>query len=228
MELKTYLRILLKRWWIVVTAFLVTFTAVSIFTFTQTPLYRATATFVVIPHGNYADSYSRVNGVATLSQYPEIASTYSEVAMSQLVKQEAAQDLSLLPDQVKSLSVRSKQRAGTNVVEITIEGNDPLLVKNFSDKVGDKTLDYVANLYELFDMKPLDQAMIPSAPVKPNKGLNLAGGAIFGFVLGAGLVFLFEYLQSPSDSQAESLTARRKQDEFFESETRPAVDVREQ
>lgn len=200
MELKIYLRVLLRKWWIVLPAFLITFTATIVLTFTQTPTYQAAATFVVAPTGSFEDVRSFASGLDILSRRSEIATTYAEVATSRLIKREAADELSLSQDQRKSLSVDSQLLAGTNVLKITVEGSDPVLVRDFANTVGAKTMAYVQELYETYDLSPLDQATLPASPVKPNKKLNLVLGAVLGLALGGGLAFLSEYLQAPLEN----------------------------
>jgi diguanylate cyclase (GGDEF)-like protein len=200
MELKIYLRILLRKWWIVLPIFLITFTVTIVLTFTQSPTYQATATFVTVPSSAFEDLWNFVGGLDVLSGRTEIASTYVEVATSHLIKREAANELNLPWDQWGRLSVDSQLRAGTNVIEIAVEGSDPVLVRDFANVVGAKTMAYVQELYEVYDLRPLDQATLPASPIKPNKALYLALGAIFGLALGVGLASLSEYLQTPLES----------------------------
>jgi len=173
-----------------------------VFTFTQAPTYKATATFIVAPASSFDDMRSFVSGLDTLSKRAEIASTYAEVASSRMIKKAAANELGLSQVQKQTLTVESQLLAGTNVIEITVEGNDPALVRDFANMVGDKTIAYVQELYEVYDLKPLDRAVAPAFPIKPNKVLNLALGMVSGLVLGAGLAFLSEYLQAPLESIA--------------------------
>jgi diguanylate cyclase (GGDEF)-like protein len=200
MELKIYLRVLLRKWWIVLPAFLITFTATTVFTFTQAPTYRATATFLVAPAGSFEDIKSFANGLDILGRRTEIASTYAEVAASRLIRRDAADELNLSQDQRKGLSVDSRLLAGTNVIEIAVEGSNPVVVRDFANMVGAKTIAYAQKLYDAYNLSPLDQATVPTFPVKPNKKLNLALGAILGLALGGGLAFLSEYLQAPLES----------------------------
>ena len=197
MELKIYLRILLRKWWIILPAFLITFTSTIVFTFTQAPTYEAVATFVVAPSSAFGDVRSFAEGLDRLSRRTEISTTYAQVAASRLIRREAAEELDLSQDQRQSLSVASQLVAGTNVIKITVEGSDPVLVRDFANVVGAETVAYVQELYDGYYMNPLDQASLPASPSTPNKKLNLALGAILGMALGGGLAFFSEYLQTP-------------------------------
>jgi diguanylate cyclase (GGDEF)-like protein len=202
MELKAYLHILIHKWWIVIPTFLITLTAVIVLTFTQTPVYQTIGTFVVVPNSSFQDAKNFLSGLDVLSNRTEIASTYAEVAASRQIKQLAADELHLSQIQKTSLSVTSQLLAGTNVLEITVEGNDPALVRDFANLIGVKTVAYVQGLYEVYELKPLDQATLPISPISPDIKLNLALGVILGLGLGAGLAFLSEYLQAPLENLA--------------------------
>jgi len=197
MELRAYLRILIGKWWIVLPAFLITFTSTTVFTFTQAPVYQATATFVVTPKALFADVRGYLSSLEVLSRRTEISTTYAEVANSHQIKKLAADELGLSSAQKRSLSVDSQLQAGTNVLKITVQGNDPILVRDFTNAVGTQIVAYIQELYEMHELKPLDQATLPTSPIKPNKGLNLALGGILGLALSAGSAFLAEYLQVP-------------------------------
>jgi succinoglycan biosynthesis transport protein ExoP len=196
-ELRTYLQILGRRWWIVLATFLSVFVSTIILTLNQTPIYRATASFIIAPEKySFEDASRFVNGLDILSRQSEIPATYVEVAESDLVRQEASTALGLSPNQTKNLSVESEVKAGTNMVEIAVEGTSPTLARSFANRVGEITMVYMQELYEAYEFQPLDAASPPESPVKPNVILNLALAAAFGLALGAGLAFLAEYLDT--------------------------------
>jgi protein tyrosine kinase modulator len=200
MELRALLRILLGKWWLVLIGFVATFVATVVFTFATRWVYQSKATYVVAPSTSFETVGSFVNGLDVLSRRIEIAGTYAEVANSHLIKDTASDELQLSPEQKRSLTVTSIVRAGTNVLEITVEGYDQVLVRDFADMVGTKVEAYAAGLYETYELRPLDHARLPSAPIRPNRSLYLVLGAAAGLALGVGLAFLVQYLQVPSGS----------------------------
>ena len=196
MELKTYLRIMVKKWWIVIPVFLVTLTAGIVFTYTTAPVYSATTTYVVVPSPSFGGNLA--SGLDMLARREEIATTFSEIASSRRVKALAISSLSLQSGQ--DYSVESRLRAGTNIIEITVEGPDPVIVRGLANAVGASIEQYVQDLFEVFTLVLLDEATTPQEPLRPNPVLYLTLAAVLGLALGAGLAFLSEYLETPLSS----------------------------
>jgi diguanylate cyclase (GGDEF)-like protein len=94
-------------------------------------------------------------------------------------------------------SVDTRLLAGTNVLQVAVTGTDPALTQKFAEAIGQEMISYLQNLYEIYDLKPLDQPYLPRSPISPNKTLNLILGTALGLVLGISLAFLTEYLQAP-------------------------------
>ena len=193
MELKTYFRILVKKWWIVIPVFLVTLAAGTVFTYNAVPVYSARTTYVVVPSPSFGGNLA--NGLDILARRKEIATTFAELASSRRIKGLAASSLSL--DSAQDYSVESRLLAGTNIIEITVEGPNPVIASGLANAVGASIEEYVQGLYEVFTLVLVDEATPPESPISPNIPMNLALSIIFGLVLGAGLAFLSEYLETP-------------------------------
>lgn len=198
MELKTYLQILLKKWWILVPTFLITLTTGIVFTYSQPPVYSATATYVVVPSASFSDVRGFANGLDILGRREEIAQTFTEIAASRNIKNLAVDGLSL--NSGGNYSIGSELRAATNIIEVKVRGPDPEVASALANAVGTATEQYVRGLYEVFRLLPLDESTPPRNPVSPNVPLYIAMAAVLGLVLGGGLVALSEYLETPADS----------------------------
>lgn len=198
MELKAYWRVLTRRWWIVAPTFLITFAATLLLTFGEAPVYRSTATFVLKLGATFQDDRGFAAALDILSRRAEIAATYTEVATSRLIKGQAADALGLSAAQRAALGVSSRAIGGTNVLEISVEGPDPALVRDFTNAIGAQTIAYVRGLYATYELELLDEATLRAAPVAPSYALNLGLGALLGLCLGAGLALLAEYLRAPA------------------------------
>ena len=200
MELKLYLRILLGKWWLILIAVVVTVVPTYLYVNEQPWVYEAQATFVIRPRASETgDSADFVKAVDTLSNRVEINTTFAEVASSDIVKDRAVESLGLTGAERRGLKVNSRVVAGTNVLEITVQGLDPAIVRDVAEAVSVETVEYVGGLYDVFELEPLDLPEQSNKPVSPNKVLNIATGGFFGVLLGISLVFLLEYLKTPEE-----------------------------
>ena len=194
MELKIYLQILLKKWWVLIPTFLITFTATVALTYTQTPIYEASAEYIIDLNPRIVDNArTTISVLGLLSREEALGGTYVEIASSRDVRNNAKDRLG------RSLSgyqINSKVLAGTNVLEITVEGPEPALVRDLANTVGEILIERVGSAESLYNLTVLDEAPLPRNPIKPVVSQNLMFGAAFGLILGAGLAFLAEYLTS--------------------------------
>jgi capsular polysaccharide biosynthesis protein/GGDEF domain-containing protein len=201
MEVIAYVRILIKNWYLFLLGLMVTVIATLLFTLNQPKLYQAKASFVIRPRASLIVDDEFVSTLDTLSRRIEINNTFAEVADSRLIKQLAAGRLDLENSQLSGLSVNSRVLAGTNVLEITVKGKDPDLIRDFTGAVSAELITYVSELYDVFELGQLDEAETPRQPVSPKTKLNLMLGVALGSALGLALVFVAEYLRSPNNKQ---------------------------
>jgi len=198
-EFRHYLKVILKGWWLVLPALLSSLIAALVFTYSQTPIYRTSATFVVSPSANLSTIGDVVRGLDTLTKRDSILSTYAAIATSRFVRSEIDQELNLTPTQKENLNISGELIQPTNIIEILVESDDPDLAKTTAILVGEKTIEYVGNLYELYDIKPLDPPYAPRRPSKPDIVQNLLLAGILGLLVGVGLAFLLTYLRSSQE-----------------------------
>jgi diguanylate cyclase (GGDEF)-like protein len=205
MELKTYLHILMRMWWVVVLMFFITIIATFIFTANQPRIYESTTTFVVRPLASpTVDRNELATMIDVLSRRVEINTTYAEVAQSDLIRRGAIERLNLQREQPSGIDVLSRVIPGTNILEITVQGDNPELVRDFAGAVSAETIAYVSRLYDAFGLELLDEATLPTNPISPNVRSNLILGGILGLVLGVTWTFFIEYLRQ-SDKKSATL-----------------------
>jgi diguanylate cyclase (GGDEF)-like protein len=171
-----------------------------VITFAQMPIYHTEATFVVSPNASFSNPSGVLSGLNSLSKRDGVMSTYVEIASSATVLNAVHKELELTKVQREYLQVSSELIPSTNIVKISVESHDPALAKEVTDSVGRQTTAYVQNLYEIYDMKPLDPAYVPQSPSKPDKMRNFLLAAVLGSVVGVGSAFLLDNLRSPQEA----------------------------
>ncbi len=200
MDLKNYFLIVLKGWWLILLAVLVAVTTALVVSYSQVPIYRTWATFVVSPTPSFEELNDFTRSLDTLANRDSIMSTYAEIATSKALLKEAREEIGLSKEQTKYLSVSSEYIHSTNILKISVESDDPAVAKAVADVVGQKAIDYVEDLYEIYRMRLLDPAYTPRTPAKPNIKDNVVLAAVLGFVVGVGLAFLLHYMRSQKES----------------------------
>ncbi len=196
MELEHYLKVVLKGWWLILPALLISVSSALVFTYSQTPIYRTVATFVVSPGSSFGNVDDVIRGLDTLTKRDSILATYAHIAVSDTIVKTVYAKMDLTTEQRRNLEVSSELVSPTNILKIIVESDDPAIAKTCADMVGQETIEYIDNLGEVYDMKPLDPAYTPPSPSKPDQVQNLVLAVILGAGVGVGLVFVREYLSS--------------------------------
>ena len=192
MEVRSLIRILLRRWWIVVPVAAITFGSVLVYTFAQRPVYESSSTLLVTPSGALEDDV--LSALATISRQPEIAETYAQIANSRTIRVTAQESLDLNTQQSNDVRLESRLIPGTNVLELAVRSTDAALAQAYCDAVRVALVDYAGQLQGTFDLETLDEASATQNPVSPNIPINAAIGAAIAAILGLGLALTAELL----------------------------------
>lgn len=188
MEWQKYLQAIKDGWWIVVMTSLSALGLVLIISYYTTPMYRTKARLVIGPSARIlvAQDETVVNSLWALDSR-SIVSTYAEILISQRILSQAAEDMKLDLAEVASYNLSSVALPEANVLELIVEGPDPNLAAMLANVMSQNAIEYLNNLYVIYDINLLDPASIPSAPFKPtptNDAITAVFlGAIFGLIL---------------------------------------------
>ena len=203
MELRAYLFFIQRRWKIILPLFLATLAVTVFLTWNTQPMYEASSTYIV-RISSTSDEKNSISALNTLISSDDIPATYAKVANSRLIKRQAADQLGLSSSQRSNLASNSSLIAGTNIIEVTAKGNDPVIVMDYANEIGEQMLQYAATLYGTYELSPLDDATQPRRPVSPDIFTNLFLGAVLGLSLGFGIALVIEYWQTSLKTSLQS------------------------
>jgi capsular polysaccharide biosynthesis protein len=194
MDSQLILTTLKKRWWLFLAVFLITAAATLALTMSESPVYKAKATYITKLNPQITDDRGITSALDILNRQDETVGTYSEIAMSEKIADLAAGQLKLTPTQQRAFTVNGRILAGSRILEIAVQGDNPQRVHDFTMAVGDQTMKYVNSLYTTYQLELLDPADLPAAPVSPKLQLNLILAIALGLFFAAGALLFSAWL----------------------------------
>ena len=220
MEIKLYLRMLQRSWWIVVLTALSAVLAALVSSFFTTPIYSSSARYIVSPNPSYLGEsvdYNLIYSLDTLDKRT-IITTYAEVLNSPRIYKETIETLGFSESDLIDYTYTAVVFPETNIIDFTVSGPDPETVVMLINNVGQRAVAYVENLYQIYDMGLLDPANIPIDPISPQPLRDAGVALVVGLALGVGLALLRELLRTP----LVNFMQQRKLDEMSQALNRSA------
>jgi len=214
MELKLYLTMLRRGWWLIALAALVAMNAGLISTYITTPMYRATASFILKPNASLSGS-DVIRSLDTLNNR-SIALTYAEILNSLSIYKEAAEVLQIPWGSLNEYSRSAVVLPDASVLHLSFQGPNPHLAAQLANSVGQHAINYTRGLNQVYNLEFLDPATTPSNPYSPDAMRNISLATLIGAVIGAALAIAREQLRTP----LEALLQRTKIDALSSAYTR--------
>ena len=195
MELLEYLCIIKKRIWLIlgiVTLSMLTSAVIS--KYVIVPVYEAKSTLII---GRTQNSPNDKVGYDDILMYEKLVKTYSELAQSRLVIEEAISTLqydTTYDRLIKDFSITPKP--DTQILEITFQDNNADMAARVTNTLGEVFINKVGIMMNTNDVKIMDKARVPKEPIKPKLFLNIFIAGLCSLMISLGLVFLMEYLDN--------------------------------
>lgn len=200
MELGDYIRVVRRRWRIILTTFLVVVGIAAAVTSLTEPLYRARTQLYVSTVGT--DSATDLAQGSNFTQRQ--VTTYADIATTPYVLTPVIEQLGLeeTPQQLASQIV-SQAPANTVLIELAVTDPDPDQALAVAGAVGDQLVEALSELDQVDTeaASPVKATIIAPAavggtPVEPRPARTLALAAVLGLLLGLGLALLRDLLDS--------------------------------
>lgn len=157
------------------------------------PVYQARTTVVIAKSDTAEGSVGTTLNDVNMSQ--KLATTYSEIAKSELVLNQVIENLGLHTD-VKSLSknLTIKPVDDTSILSITVKNADARLSAVIANEIASVFSKEVASIFNIENVKQLSVATTPDAPANNTLTRDLILAAVIGGLAVAGFAFLRFYL----------------------------------
>lgn len=199
MNLSDYVRIILRRGWIIVLAIALTGGSAYLFSRMQTPVYRATQQILIQPARNdFGLAQTLKQLISSWATRLEAEQRAAEV-LAALDDATSGEDTSLdmTPGQLKG-AVTISNNLDTLTISIDADMTDPAVASRVARTYGEQFVQWrneqnaPLRLEDRINSELIDQPTV--GLFRPNTTFNVAAGALLGVLLGGAAVFILEYL----------------------------------
>lgn len=210
MELADYLRILRRRWRLVVSTLLLVMVAAALITWRTTPQYQSsTQLFISTSASSSTEAYQgNLFSSQRLASYADLA-TGTELA----TRVASATGSSLAPSELAD-KVTAQASPETVLLNISVTNPDPVVAQQLTQAYGEELVALVAELETppgrakpVLKGTIVDAASLPGGPISPNPVRNLGLALVLGLLLGVGLAVVRELLDTSTKSADDVTTA---------------------
>ncbi len=203
MELKEYIQIIIRRIWIPIALTLVfTITSAFVSYYVLEEVYQASTTLYIV---NKAEK--NVLTYYSFQVSNELVNDYRELIKSRRITSLVIDKMGLtgVSPSAVATKINVNFKAETRVIVVTVEDKSPKFAMDIANTVAEVFMEEVVELLNVENVQVIDKAILPGAPAKPNKQMNIAIAGFLGIMMGLGIIFLLEYfnntIKTPEDVQ---------------------------
>lgn len=163
--------------------------------FFMEPVYQANANILVNRPANEVSSTANPNDITA---YQKLVSTYAEMAKLDLVYQNAGVQIGLDDDTIKELAktISVAPKGDTQILTVSVQSGEPALAQQYVAALAQSLKVTGAEKLGQDNIQLLDAPQLPTAPVAPNKTMNVAIAFVLGAMIAVFIAFLIEYLDT--------------------------------
>lgn len=167
-----------------------------------TPIYQTSTQILVNQEQTEASQLTNQNIQTDL----QLINTYSVIIKSPAILDQVAEqlDLGLTTDQLNS-KITVSNAENSQVVNVAVEDADPAIAVDIANTTADVFQAEILELMNVDNVSILSPAVLKDnpTPIKPNPLLNMAIAGVIGLMLGVGIAFLLEYLDTTIKSDQD-------------------------
>ncbi|AQQ54218.1 YveK family protein [Planococcus lenghuensis] len=160
-----------------------------------TPIYQVSSQILVNQENTETATVSNQDIQANL----QLINTYSVIIKSPAILNQVIEQLDLeinaaqLSDQITVATAQNSQ-----VVNLTVQDSDPALAVEIANTITEVFEEDIREIMNVNNVTILTPAVFTDelSPVEPNPLLNMAIAGVIGLMIGVGIAFLLEYLDT--------------------------------
>lgn len=207
-SLQDLFKTLKKRLWLIVMSTVIAATIAGVISFiVMTPIYQASTQILV----NQTERQSEAFTAQDIQTNLQLINTYNVVIKSPAILNKVIEELGL-DETAASLNSRVTVNSEQNsqVVNVTVQDPNQKQAVEIANTIANVFEQEIPQLMNVDNVNILSPAVMPDSPtpVKPDPMLNMAIGVVIGLMIGVGIAFLLEYLDTTvkTEDDIEELT----------------------
>ena len=195
-SLQEILKIIKKRLLLIITLTIVAVSIAIVLSFyILTPIYQVQTQILVNQKGSSEEVYSWTQMETDL----QLINTYNDIITTPIILSKVIEELQIdaTPEQLSN-QITLSNGSESKVLYITVQDSNPEQAVNIANTTAEVFKEEIPSLMNVDNINILALAKVSEnpSPVKPNKPLNIAIGAVVGLMLGIGLSLLLEILDT--------------------------------
>lgn len=191
----------IKKYWKIIVGITVgaVFIAAVLSYFILTPIYQSSSQFIVNESKQSQSTQEAQIDSGTIRTNVELINTYNVIITSNAILDVVIDNLDLTYSTTtlkNKINVSSEQNS--QVVTVTVKDPDPYLATAMANETVAVFQELIPDIMNVDNVKVLTEATTADnpAPVEPRPTLNMAIALVLGAMVGIGVAFLIEYLDT--------------------------------
>ena len=195
-SLQEVVKILRKRMYLITILTMIAITISGVISYVLiTPIYQASTQILI----NQEKVDSTALNPANIQTDLQLINTYNVIIKSPAILDKVIKELNLsTTSNLLNGQITVNSEENSQVVNITVQDKNPKQAVEIANTIASVFQEEVKTLMDVNNVNILAAAQLPDnpSPVKPNPILNMAIAAGVGLMLGVGIAFLLEYLDT--------------------------------
>lgn len=199
MDLASYLRVVRKRWRIIVASALVMLCAAALLTLLTPKKYESTVQFFVSTADSSTNAQLAQGGTFTQQR----VKSYTELIATPKVLDPVAQRLNIEDPSELSSQITATAPPDTVLIEAAVTDRSPERANQIARALGQQFPQTISEIERVSETQPspikvttVREPTVDTTPVSPRPARNLALGLILGLLIGLGLALLRDRLDN--------------------------------
>lgn len=186
MDLRQFFLLMMRGWWVIALAVLVTVASTAFFVSRQAPEFRSSTTVELIP---FAGLEAReVVDVYNLLDKRNLSNTLARKAEGSAMAQVVADKLGIDPSVVSRAEITAIVLPDSNIIEVSASSSNRDLAAAISNTVAEEMLGQTPD--KILQLEAIDRAAPPANPIAPQPSRMLVLALLSGLALGVGFVVI--------------------------------------